>query len=167
MGRRFGRTRAASPTRRWENLYGGDGFWAFADPTDPDVVYAESQGGYIGRVDRRTRAARDIQPKAGYRREAALQLEHADPRCRPNAEGHDLHRRAVPLPLARPRRDAGSASRPTSRPTIPEKQKQEQSGGVTVDNSSAEMHTTIYSISESPKDAQRDLGRAPTTATCS
>src|SRR5260221_8246352 len=34
----------------------------------------------------------------------------------------------------------------------PEKQKQEQSGGVTVDNSEAEMHTTIYSISESPKD---------------
>ena len=34
----------------------------------------------------------------------------------------------------------------------PEKQKQEQSGGVTVDNSSAEMHTTIYSISESPKE---------------
>src|SRR4029077_3984215 len=33
----------------------------------------------------------------------------------------------------------------------PEKQKQEQSGGVTVDNSSAEMHTTIYAISESPK----------------
>src|SRR5207237_4089637 len=33
-----------------------------------------------------------------------------------------------------------------------QKQKQEQSGGVTVDNSSAEMHTTIYSISESPKD---------------
>jgi hypothetical protein len=30
---------------------------------------------------------------------------------------------------------------------------QEESGGVTVDNSSAEMHTTIYSISESPKDS--------------
>src|SRR5678815_4431321 len=27
----------------------------------------------------------------------------------------------------------------------------DRSGGVTVDNSSAEMHTTIYSISESPK----------------
>ncbi|PYS96000.1 MAG: hypothetical protein DMF65_13575 [Acidobacteria bacterium] len=35
----------------------------------------------------------------------------------------------------------------------PEKQKQEQSGGVTVDNSAAEMHTTIYSISESPRNA--------------
>jgi photosystem II stability/assembly factor-like uncharacterized protein len=33
----------------------------------------------------------------------------------------------------------------------PEKQKQEQSGGVTVDNSAAEMHTTIYAIAESPK----------------
>src|SRR5664279_1337610 len=33
----------------------------------------------------------------------------------------------------------------------PDKQKQEESGGVTVDNSAAEMHTTIYSISESPK----------------
>src|SRR5260370_5499314 len=34
----------------------------------------------------------------------------------------------------------------------PEKQKQEKSGGVTVDNPTAETHTTIYSISESPKD---------------
>src|SRR5262249_55672860 len=33
------------------------------------------------------------------------------------------------------------------------KQKQEQSGGITVDNSAAEMHTTIYSIAESPKNA--------------
>jgi hypothetical protein len=33
----------------------------------------------------------------------------------------------------------------------PEMQKQEESGGITVDNSEAEMHTTIYSISESPK----------------
>ena len=36
----------------------------------------------------------------------------------------------------------------------PEKQKQEESGGVTIDNSVAEMHTTIYSISESPRNAQ-------------
>ena len=30
---------------RWENLYGGDGFFAFADPSDPDYVYVEAQGG--------------------------------------------------------------------------------------------------------------------------
>jgi photosystem II stability/assembly factor-like uncharacterized protein len=34
----------------------------------------------------------------------------------------------------------------------PEKQRQEQAGGVTVDNSSAEMHTTIFAIAESPRD---------------
>jgi hypothetical protein len=37
---------------QWENLFGGDGFWMFADPSDPTYVYAESQGGYIGRVNR-------------------------------------------------------------------------------------------------------------------
>ena len=36
---------------RWENLPGGDGFWAFADPADPNYVYAESQGGEIERVN--------------------------------------------------------------------------------------------------------------------
>ena len=40
----------------------------------------------------------------------------------------------------------------------PEKQKQEESGGITVDNSAAEMHTSIYSISESPKNGQGHLG---------
>jgi photosystem II stability/assembly factor-like uncharacterized protein len=35
----------------------------------------------------------------------------------------------------------------------PAKQQQEKSGGVTVDNSYAETYTTIYSISESPKQA--------------
>ena len=52
---------------RWENVYGGDGFWAIPDPNDPEAVYAESQGGYIGRIDRRTLAGRDLQPKAGYK----------------------------------------------------------------------------------------------------
>ena len=47
---------------RWENMYGGDGFWMFVDPSDPNYIYAESQGGYIGRVNRWTHEARGIQP---------------------------------------------------------------------------------------------------------
>ncbi|MGH9366019.1 MAG: WD40/YVTN/BNR-like repeat-containing protein, partial [Thermoanaerobaculia bacterium] len=54
-------------------------------------------------------------------------------------------------------RDRGDTWEPIS-PDLttndPEKQKQEESGGVTVDNSSAEMNTTIYSISESPLDSK-------------
>ncbi len=33
---------------RWENMYGGDGFWMFEDPSDPNYIYAESQGGELG-----------------------------------------------------------------------------------------------------------------------
>src|SRR5438105_2576766 len=37
---------------QWENMYGGDGFWMFPDPSDPDYLYAEAQGGFVGRVNR-------------------------------------------------------------------------------------------------------------------
>jgi hypothetical protein len=52
---------------RWENLYGGDGFWVFPDPADPDYVYAEYQGGVIARINRKTLQGRQIQPKPNYK----------------------------------------------------------------------------------------------------
>ena len=48
-------------------MYGGDGFWMFPDPADPDYLYAEYQGGNIGRVNRKTHQGRDIQPKPNYK----------------------------------------------------------------------------------------------------
>ena len=36
----------------WLNLNGGDGFYVLTDPYDPDIVYAESQGGGLSRIDR-------------------------------------------------------------------------------------------------------------------
>ncbi len=137
---------------RWENLYGGDGFWTIPDPTDPDAVYAESQGGYISRVDRRTGAARDIQPKAGYREK--LRYNWNTPiYASPTAKG-TLYIGAQFLFRSRDRGDTWERISPDLTSNDPEKQKQEQSGGVTVDNSSAEMHTTIYSVSESPLDSR-------------
>ncbi len=35
----------------WATVNGGDGFYALQDPVDPDIVYAESQGGSMARVD--------------------------------------------------------------------------------------------------------------------
>ena len=88
-------------------MYGGDGFWMFADPTDPDYIYAESQGGYIGRVNRNTHETRDIQPLAALQgRSCASTGTRRSTSAR--REGHALHRRAVPLPLARPRPDLGA-----------------------------------------------------------
>ena len=129
-----------------------DGFWTLVDPTDPEAVYAEMQGGYVGRVDLRTRAARDIQPKARYREK--LRFNWNTPiHLSPNAKG-TIYLGAQLLFRSRDRGDTWERISPDLTTNDPEKQRQEESGGITVDNSVAEMHTTVYSISESPKDGR-------------
>src|SRR5438874_1449603 len=135
----------------WENLYGGDGFWTVPDPTDPEAVYAEAQGGYIGRVDRRLQIARDIQPKANYKER--LRYNWNTPVCASPTQKATLYIGAQFLFRSRDRGDSWERISPDLTTNDPQKQKQEESGGVTVDNSSAEEHTTIYSISESRFDA--------------
>jgi len=46
----------------WFNVGGGDGFYTAMDPTDPNIVYSESQGGAIGRVDLSTGERASIRP---------------------------------------------------------------------------------------------------------
>lgn len=45
------RSRGGITNSMWFNVGGGDGFYTAQDPTDPDVIYAESQGGAVGRLD--------------------------------------------------------------------------------------------------------------------
>ena len=137
---------------RWENLYGGDGFWTFADPTDPDYVYAEAQGGTIGRVNIRTHETHDIQPKLGaadLKRYTKLRFNWNTPIA---LSPHDPATVYIGSQFLFRSRDHGQSWQrisPDLTTNDPQKQKQEQSGGITVDNSAAETHTTIYSISES------------------
>ncbi len=59
-----------SATRRWQGIMNrdwsvvdfGDGMYAAADPTDPHVAYASSQGGAILRIDPITGDRKSIQP---------------------------------------------------------------------------------------------------------
>jgi photosystem II stability/assembly factor-like uncharacterized protein len=48
----------------WIALEGGDGFYVVFDPTDRDVFYAESQEGFIHRINLRTGEKRDLRPEA-------------------------------------------------------------------------------------------------------
>jgi photosystem II stability/assembly factor-like uncharacterized protein len=135
---------------QWENMYTGDGFWMFSDPADPDYLYAEYQGGNIGRVNRYTHEARDIQPKPNYKEK--LRWNWNTPiALSPNEKG-TIYIGSQFLFRSRNHGQTWDRISPDLSTNDPEKQKQEQSGGITVDNSAAEMHTTIYSISESPKD---------------
>jgi hypothetical protein len=131
-------------------MYGGDGFWMFADPSDPDYLYAESQGGYIGRVNRKTHETRSIQPLPQYK-EGKLRFNWNTPiHVSPTRDG-TIYIGAQFLFRSRDHGQTWDRISPDLTTNDPEKQKQEQSGGVGVDNSSAEMHTTIFSICESPK----------------
>lgn len=46
----------------WTNLGGGDGFYVLFDPTDRDILYAESQEGSMHRMNMRTGELRQLRP---------------------------------------------------------------------------------------------------------
>src|SRR5229473_609157 len=137
----------------WENVFGGDGFWTFEDTSDPDYIYAEAQGGEIGRVNRYTHEGRSLKPWPNYG-EKKLRFNWNTPiHMSPNEKG-TIYTGAQFLFRSRDHGQSWDRISPDLTTNDPEKQKQEESGGVTIDNSSAEMHTSIYSISESPKNGQ-------------
>ena len=138
---------------RWENMFGGDGFWMFEDTSDPDYIYAEAQGGEMARVNRYTHEIRGLKPWPNYG-EKKLRFNWNTPiHMSPNEKG-TIYVGAQFLFRSRDHGQSWDRISPDLTTNDPEKQKQEESGGVTIDNSSAEMHTTIYSISESPKNGQ-------------
>ena len=138
---------------RWENMYGGDGFWMFEDPSDPAYLYAEAQGGEIGRVNRNTHEMRSIMPYPEYG-EKKLRFNWNTPIHMSPTEKGTIYIGAQFLFRSRDHGQSWQRISPDLTTNDPEKQKQEESGGITVDNSAAEMHTSIYSISESPKNGQ-------------
>jgi photosystem II stability/assembly factor-like uncharacterized protein len=138
--------------RHWQSLTGGDGFWAFPDPTDPDLVYAEYQGGNLFRVRRSTLETKDIRPAPG----------ESDPKFRFNWN--------TPIHLSPTNRgviyygaqvlfrskDKGESWQQISGDLTtndPANLRQDASGGLTPDNSSAENYCTIFAIAESPRNA--------------
>ncbi|HEV8368340.1 MAG TPA: hypothetical protein VGQ39_10350 [Pyrinomonadaceae bacterium] len=136
---------------RWENIYGGDGFWVFADTADPDYIYAEYQGGEISRINRKTLESRNIKPLPQYK-EGKLRYNWNTPiHLSPTQKG-TIYLGSQFLFRSRDHGQTWDRISPDLTTNDPAKQKQEESGGITVDNSSAEMHTTIFSICESPKD---------------
>jgi len=47
----------------WVRLAGGDGFYAQVDPTDPDILYSETQDGSLFRRNLKTYESRPIRPR--------------------------------------------------------------------------------------------------------
>jgi photosystem II stability/assembly factor-like uncharacterized protein len=136
--------------RHWRVLGGGDGFWAFVDPNDPDFTYVEYQEGNISRVRKSVGESKNIKPfhRAGepdYRFNWNTPI-HLSP-TRPGV----LYFGAQFLFRSTDRGEKWERVSPDLTTNDPAKLQQAQSGGLSVDNSSAENHCTIYAISESPR----------------
>ena len=91
---------------RWENMYGGDGFWMFNDPSTRITCTPSTRAATLARVNRWTHQARARSSRWPAR--AKLRYNWNTPLA-PVAEreGHAVHRRAVPVPHPRPRPDLG------------------------------------------------------------
>lgn len=135
----------------WENVGGGDGFWVQPDTRDPSIVFSESQGGNISRANLKTNQSKFVQP----------QEQKGDPKYRWNWNTPLVKSPVNPQALfcgaqflfkTTDRGQSWTRISPdlTTNDTI--KQKQYASGGLTVDNTSAENHCTIFAIGPSPLD---------------
>ncbi len=136
--------------RDWRAVFGGDGFWAFTDPADPDYIYAEYQGGHLARVNRHTMETRMISP-APAAGEKKLRFNWNTPLHISASQKGTIYMGAQYLFRSRDHGNSWERISPDLTTNDPAKQNQENSGGLTVDNSDAEAYTTIYAISESPR----------------
>jgi photosystem II stability/assembly factor-like uncharacterized protein len=135
---------------KWTSLLFCDGFWTFVDPTDEDLVYCECQGGWIFRASKSTRELKDIRPspKEG---EAKYRFNWNAPIHLSPSQPGTMYCGAQFLFRSRDRGESWERLSPDLTTNDPQKQRQEDSGGLTRDNSTAENHCTIYTIGESPK----------------
>ena len=139
-------------------MYGGDGFWMFVDPTDPDFIYAESQGGYIGRVNRKTHESRDIKPLPGYK-EGKLRFNWNAPiHISPTQKGTVYIGAQYPLPVARFRSELGSNLSGSD----DERSLEAEAGGVRRRHSGQLLRRDAHDDLRHcgvPQGSERDLGR--------
>jgi photosystem II stability/assembly factor-like uncharacterized protein len=144
---------AGIQNRDWENIGAGDGFYAFPDPTDPDLLFVEYQGGTISRLRLSTGERKDIRPlpRSG---EPELRFNWNTPVVPSPTQAGTVYMGCQYLLRSRDRGDSWERISPDLTTNDPKKQQQKTSGGLTIDNSSAENHTTIFAIAESPKDGQ-------------
>jgi photosystem II stability/assembly factor-like uncharacterized protein len=137
----------------WQNIGFGDGFWAFPDPTDDRVLYTEYQGGQLKRIDRETLEIKRIQPASGPDQKE-LRFNWNTPLHVSTSNPGTIYYGAQYLFRSRDRGESWQAISPDLTTNDPKGQRQAESGGLTIDNSTAENYTTIYSISESPLNHQ-------------
>ena len=141
----------------WLFLNGGDGFWVQPSPVNAKIVFAESQGGNANRIDLSNGLSTSIKPQ-----KVGTEEEHRFNWSTPIVTGSSAKKQANGKPLYnlyianqylyRSNDDGRNWARISPDLTTNDKSKQnsEKSGGITGDNTSAENHCTIYTLTQHP-----------------
>lgn len=139
---------SAIVAEKWHEIGFGDGFAAIPDPTEPGTGYSMSQGGFLRRFDIRTNEERMVRPPAPdsstrlrFNWNAGIALDPFDARI-VYYGSQFVHR-------SPDRGQTWTIISPDLTTNDPEKQKQHESGGLTLDVTAAENHTTILTIAPS------------------
>ena len=132
----------------WEELYFGDGFDVIIDQSNPRYAYAMSQQGNIGRVDRQTGSARFVKPTHPEGEQLRFNWNSAvnfDP-----FDEETIYFGSQYVHKSTDRGETWEIISPDLTTDDPEKQRQHESGGLTMDATGAENFTTILAIEPSP-----------------
>lgn len=138
----------------WRMVSFGDGFYMLNHPDDPELYISESQGGNILRTDFRTREQQEINPWGRGSGDGPALGEKF--RFNWNApvvlSPHDKNTLYFGGNVVFKSTDFGKTWQQISSDlTTNDKEKQKDAGGpIAVENSTAEYHTTIISLAESP-----------------
>lgn len=135
----------------WKFFSGGDGFWVQVDGVNPDILYAESQGGEIQHVDLKQGISFGIKPQPSLNEEK-LRFNWNSPIVIGTKNRKNLYIAAQYLYKSNDEGRNWTRISPDLTTNNKAKQKQEESGGISADNTSAENHCTIFTLEESPFD---------------
>ena len=131
----------------WYPIGGGDGFYIQIDPEDYSTIYRNAHMGGISRFDVKTGDSQDIKPVAKLDEEP-YRFNWNSPILLSPHNRNIVYFGGNFLFKTTDRGQSWEKISPDLSTDDPEKQ--EDSGGITADNTGAEIHCTIYTISESP-----------------
>ncbi len=132
----------------WQEVYFGDGFDVVFKPSNNRYVYAMSQGGNVGFVDRKTGRSKNIRPT--HPENVPLRFNWNAAIAKVPGEDCGVYYGSQFVHKSLDCGETWEIISPdlTTNDTL--KQQQDKSGGLTIDDTEAENHTTILAIEPSP-----------------
>ncbi len=137
----------------WQEIMFGDGFDVVPDPDNSRFGYAMSQGGNVSRYDKETGHKRVIKPTHPDK-DVFLRFNWNAAIAQSPHDAATIYYGSQFLHKSTDRGETWEIISPDLTTDDPEKQKQQETGGLTFDITGAENHTTIIAIAPSPIDSE-------------